>query len=250
MKKEITQKKQKGQAMVETALVLPLLIILLLGVGYFGSVITMQHNLTVAARYAARAVAVESTKDPKDRVWGTFFVRVTPKMFKDYAMRALPGFKENRISVQPIPVEVVLPFKDFGNTSSFTAINDYTYLYLISGEAHASSNNINKTGSNSVPELKSMKVGLGAVFYGIRLTYRLAELDWIARFLFRKKEGVTIDAISMMPAELPLRSGSLFGLHKVNSGLMDQNEGLFNIIRTDPNDPNAKSYVDLIPKNQ
>jgi Flp pilus assembly protein TadG len=247
MKRYFRDKRKTGQAMVETALVLPLLVLLLLGVGYFGSIITLQHNLTVAARYAARSVAIESTRDPTDRAFGTFFPKVNAGMFKNYAMRSLPGLNEKRLTVQPVDLNSLIPFKDFGSTSTMTEINGYTSIFLLSGTsaAHASSVTM---GGKMVTELQNMTVGLGVVFFGARLTYRLTELDWLARFLFRKKEGVTIDAVALMPAELPLRSGPT----RVNAGLMDINDGLFSIVRTDPNDPkdpNSGSYVDLIPPN-
>jgi hypothetical protein len=237
--------------MVETAIVLPLLVVLLLGVGYFGNIITMQHNLTVAARYAARAVSVESTRNPADRVSGNFFNTVNAEKFKNYALRALPGIDPNRLGVVPIPVDRVLPFKDFGSSSTLTAVNDYTYIYLLAGKVDRYSENIRTGGERFSSELINMDVGMGAVFYGARLTYRLTALDWIARFLFRKKEGVTIDAVSMMPAELPLRS---LNIKKVNAGLMDINSGLFKIVRTDPNDKKdenvKRNYVDLVPENE
>jgi len=53
--------------------------------------------------------------------------------------------------------------------------------------------------------------------------------------------------VSLMPAELPLRGGNILG---EKAGLMDINEGLFNIVRQDPNNPKNSSYVDLVPKDK
>ena len=65
MQKNLKQLKQKGQAMVETAIVLPLLVLLLLGVGYFGSVI-MTDALESQIQHAVRFQIEKIEQQEKD----------------------------------------------------------------------------------------------------------------------------------------------------------------------------------------
>ena len=237
------QKKQQGQAMVETAIMLPLLVMLLIGVGYFGSIITLQHNLSVAARYAARAVAIESSKDPMDRDNGTYLLKVGAKSFRDEALKALPGFDVSRLLAHPIHVDQIAYLADSVNKGRFEPIpqsGGFAFVYKLTGKVDGVSSTLS---GRPVGDLRGLSVGVGAIFYGVRLTYRLKELDWMAGFLFRKREGITIEGISMMPAELPLRSTG------GDYGLMDLNNGLFKIMTYNVRTKSpAHDYEDLIPE--
>lgn len=239
MNRNFRKKKQKGQAFVETALVLPLLVLLLVGVGYFGSVITLQHNLTVAARYAARAVAIESSRIPLERTEGSFVNRLSAKMFLDYAVRSVPHLDSDRIKVEPFPLDQLAIVKTTVSQGKFEPIptgKGFAYVYKLTGKANAYSTNLK---GEQVAQLSNMGVGVGAVFYGVKVTYELKELSWMARFLFRRS-NITLQASSMMPAELPLRSLLNSG---VSYGLMDINNDLFKLIRTNVrNDNVAKQY--------
>jgi Flp pilus assembly protein TadG len=63
MRKSISLKDQKGQSMVEFALVLPILALLLFGIIQFGIVFNNYITLTDATRAGARKAAV-SRRDP------------------------------------------------------------------------------------------------------------------------------------------------------------------------------------------
>jgi hypothetical protein len=56
------QQDEGGQALVEFALVLPMLVLLLLGVVYCGGLVLAQQSLAVSARHVARTVALEATR--------------------------------------------------------------------------------------------------------------------------------------------------------------------------------------------
>ncbi len=86
---KIKSKTKKGQALVETAIVVPLLTFLLVGIGYFGSLLTIQHNLTAAARYATRIVAMGSTQKNLDKEEGTYIVELDSDNFKKNAERSV-----------------------------------------------------------------------------------------------------------------------------------------------------------------
>lgn len=235
-------KKQKGQALVETAIMLPLLTMVLVGVGYFGTAITTQHNLSIASRYVARNVAIDSTIQPKDRTEGSFFKKLNQDALKKYALESLPGFDPARIKVEPVS-PTKLPVLQLGTGSIFRPIamsKGFAYAYTKEGRADAISTPHGTT--NPVSQLRGMKVGVGAVFFGVRISYRLKELDWMSNFLFKRKDGITLDSISFMPAELPLRTFERFGL-------MDINEGLYDVIRVDVRnsiDSKQAGYVDLV----
>lgn len=250
MEKKYLNKKQKGQAMVETAIMLPLLVLLLLGVGYFGSAITTLHNLSVAARYSARAVAIDSSMQMVDRTTGTYFIRLTDKTFKDFAMQSLPGFDPSRLKAQVIAPDQIASIMSTVKSGKLQVIPEskgYAYVYKKTGKADAVTTSLS---GNVVPQLRAMPVGIGCIFFGVRLTYRLKELDWLSKFLFKKKEGITIEAVSMMPAELPLRSIKGSG---TDFGLMNINEGIFKMMRVNvrnDNEAKAYGYEDLIKVGQ
>lgn len=245
--KLILKRKQNGQAMVETAITLPLLVFLLIAIGYFGSLITAMHNLSVAARYSARAIAMDSTKDPIDRISGKYFITMTEKKFKDFAVRALPGFNAERLSAKPLTVSQVAFLTGSvskGRLQPIPESKGYAFVYKLTGRADEVSTTLNGT---VVPQLRGYDVGVGNIFFGVRLTYDLKELNWLAGYLF-KREGIKIEAMSMMPAELPLRSVLDAG---VDYGLMNINSGIYKIIRVNVrNDNEARlyNYEDLISK--
>lgn len=89
-----------------------------------------------------------------------------------------------------------------------------------------------------------MPVGLGVIFFGVKITYELTELRPIAKFLFGKgKKQVPISAISLMPADLPLRSTNS------SYGLLDINSGIFRVLKVnvrDDNEASTNDYVDLV----
>jgi len=57
-------KNEKGQSLVEFALVLPVLMMILLGIIEFGWLFNAQITLTSAAREGARVYAIEGKVDP------------------------------------------------------------------------------------------------------------------------------------------------------------------------------------------
>lgn len=222
-------KTQKGQALLEFAIVSPLLLILLLGVGYLGHTITSQQNLNIAARFSARNVSIESTKSKFDRTSGAYVISLGKTKFLDFAKENLQGvLNTSQLDVSP-PIWPNLINLNLSNGSSFVpAITgiEYAYIYKKTGIVSADSQ-----AETVVPNLQNMKVGVGTLFFGARVTYNLKELDIIAKLGLQK--GLTIQASSIMPAELPLR-GTGFGL-------MDINPWIKEIINDDVNGVNYPS---------
>ncbi|MDB5095991.1 MAG: hypothetical protein JWM80_412 [Cyanobacteria bacterium RYN_339] len=56
-------RKRRGQALVEFALIAPLLVLMLAGIVYCGGLILAQENLTIAARSTARQMAMKATEN-------------------------------------------------------------------------------------------------------------------------------------------------------------------------------------------
>lgn len=243
--KKTFNKKQKGQAMVETAITLPLLVMLLMAVGYFGSMITTMHNLSAAARYAARAVAMDSSAKVTDRIAGTYFLSLTSGKIKEFAMQSLPGFDPSRLEVQPLNAEQIALLTISATKGSFLVIPEskgFAFVYKITDKAHIDSYDIK---GKPVRKLSSYEVGIGNIFFGVRLRYHLKEIDWFSKYLFQR-EGVKVEAVSLMPAELPLANPTSIGL---DYGIMDINRGIFNILRTNvtnKSEADRDEYLNLI----
>ena len=238
------KKKQEGQALVETALTVPLLIMMLLGVGYFGSAVTAMHNLSVAARYSARAVAMDSTRLVVDRTTGSYFLKLSGNKFKEFAMKSLPGFRADRLEATPLnaaQISALVASVTKGKLQPIPESKGFAFVYKMTGRADAVSTALS---GNVVSQLRGFDVGVGNIFYAVKLRYHLKEIDWIAKYLF-KKEGLKIEAISVMPAELPLRSMRDIGM---DYGLMNLNKGLFKIITTNVRAKNTSlyQYEDLV----
>ncbi|MFN8674657.1 MAG: TadE/TadG family type IV pilus assembly protein [Candidatus Sericytochromatia bacterium] len=240
------KRNKKGQALVETAIVVPLLTFLLVGIGYFGSLLTIQHNLTAAARYATRIVAMESTQKNLDKEEGTYFIELDEKTFKNYAEKTLQGFDTSRLKVEPLGITEMAMIRGSdlkGEILPIPVAKGYAFIYKYTGTAKANSNNVK---GDPVKSLLNIKVGVGNIFFAAKYSYRLTELNWMSKFLFQR-EGITINAVSVMPAELPLRGG----LTELDAyGLMNINKGIFDIIRFDVHPESAagkNQYDDLVP---
>jgi len=213
--------KQKGQAMLEFALVLPLLVVLLLAIGYFGHAVTTQQSLNMGTRAMARETSIESTKKADYRTNGSFVSenKVTKEYLKNLTEQYLSGADKDRIVISSPDVP-----SDLKPVSSGLFKDNFIFLY-------------SKKGSllTGLP-LTSSDAGVGVLFYGAKVSYQLKELDNIAK-LIGLRQGVTISATSLMPAELPLRGNGY--------GVIDMNPWISDIISEDVMD--SPNYKDLVP---
>ena len=88
--------------------------------------------------------------------------------------------------------------------------------------------------------LNALRFGLGAVYYGGTLEYRLRELEPISRFLFRTNPddpALRMRATVLMPAEAPLKGKGY--------GLLDLNPWMSQLLGENPE--TSSNYSDLIP---
>lgn len=214
---------QKGQAVVEMALVMPLLITLLLATGYFGHIVSAQQNLNAAARNAAREMAYESSQSENDRILGTYQLKATASNFEKKAEETLAQI----LGPSKLSVRSQTRFRHdinssaFGMMGRFEKINEQMHVYRLQEKFDILSifdeQPKDRNGSIPLNLREPLEFGVGAVFYGGTLMYALDELNPLARFIFRLDSDPTIQvgATALMPAELPLR-GTGYGLLELN----------------------------------
>lgn len=100
-------KSQKGQTLVETALILPILLMLLFGITDFGRVFHVYLTLDHAGREAAREASVGSD----DAVINLKIIDATSGLNKDkLGVSITPVGKVNRASGSEVTIELTYPF--------------------------------------------------------------------------------------------------------------------------------------------
>ncbi|MGV3526718.1 MAG: TadE/TadG family type IV pilus assembly protein [Candidatus Sericytochromatia bacterium] len=212
--------------MTEFAIVLPLLLVLMLAVGYFGHAIISLQNLNAAARSAARLMALASTETPDRRMRGSY--DATSEQFLSLARTQL----ENTVRPEQLTMRSETRLgHDYNSVlqleGEFSRLSNHRFAYVLQESVDATSFQYN----NPVPEdregnlpanLQNLRFGIGSVFYGGTLQYSLDELTPISRFLFRMRDepAIKMGATALMPAEMPLR-GAGYGLITVNPWLSE-----------------------------
>lgn len=232
---------QRGQALIEMGIVLPLLLVMMLAVGYFGHAMISLQNLNAAARSAAREMAVASTETPIRRLSGSY--SPDAQEFLDSARSYLAQIPAEQLLTKP-ETRLNHDYNAVLNLSGrFDRLSEHRFAYVLTETVDATSASYNSPApedrlGNAPANLQSLQFGIGALYYGGTLQYNLDELTPISRFIFRGQRDpvLRIGATSLMPAELPLR-GSGYGLMTLNPWLSD-------LIGTDVT--NNPDYPDLI----
>ena len=216
--------RERGQALVEMGVVLPLLLFLVMGVTYFGHATIALQNLNTGARSAARQMAMDSTATATLRRTGSY--DASPSAFLSLAQGNLSGIVyADQLQVKPTTRKTLDYQEDLGLSGSFVTQTQHRFVYSFQDNVSVSDlvSPLPQDLTGRVPtDLGSLRFGLGTVFYGGTLLYRLENLTPISRFLFRNKTDptLTMGATSMMPAELPLR-GAGYGLMNLNPWLSE-----------------------------
>lgn len=235
---------QRGQAMVEMGIVLPLLLVLMLAVGYFGHAVISLQTLNSGARAAAREMARESTGNSDLRMLGNY--ETSPERFLELARTYLNGrVKSEQLRVRE-QTDLRYNYKEvLGLKGEFNKLSEQRYVYLLSEKVNANDSAYNDPAprdlkGKSPQNLNALNFSLGVVFYGSTLQYRLEELTPLSRFIFQNSDdpAIRIGATALMPAELPLR-GSGYGLLATNPWLSE-------IVSQSVD--NKEVYPDLIPE--
>lgn len=246
MKKRIIHptQNQGGQALLEFAILGSLLISIFLAVGYIGFAVTTQQRLHVAARFAAREMSKESTTRSNHRATGGYITqRATKERFEQLALQNLNG-QINPLWLSSLAKakfnQTLVEINRFlGENSKFQSVNTTSWLYThsetiphINQLVSPAPTDINGDSPNS---LTNLHFGVGALYFGNSLTYRLNAMAPIARYFGIK--NMVIKATSLMPAELPLRGST----GTAEYGLLALNPWIARIVQEDIN-----SYPDLI----
>ncbi|MGE3728386.1 MAG: TadE family protein [Candidatus Sericytochromatia bacterium] len=239
------RQQEKGQALVELAIVFPLLLVLMLAVGYFGHAVSAQQNLNTAARSAARQMAIDSTSTALRRTLGNY--SPDAEIFLELASKDLQSLlRKNQLLVRNQTFIGHDYNQIFDLDGQFERLNEQRFFYALRETVDGTSSAYNspspKDRNGKTPEnLRSLEMGIGALYYGGTLQYRLDELNPISRVIFQLDSDPTIriGATALMPAELPLRGGSY--------GLLSLNPWIGKLVGEDVK--TSPDYPDLIGNN-
>ena len=131
----------------------------------------------------------------------------------------------------------------FSLQGRFERLSEHRFLYrlqqTIDGTAPEYNSPTPRDRKDQVPAtLQKLEMGLGVLYYGGTLQYRLDELNPISRLIFQWDSDPTIriGATALMPAELPLRGRG--------SGLLELNPWIGRIAAEDVS--SSTDYPDLI----
>lgn len=105
-------KSQKGQSLVETALIIPILLMLLFGIVDFGRILHVYLILDHAGREAARSVSIdENIVNAKAEVYSKFMTSKLIKDNSDSRLEILIEVKDDPIRVGIKDANVKLTYK-------------------------------------------------------------------------------------------------------------------------------------------
>ncbi|MEZ0374953.1 MAG: TadE/TadG family type IV pilus assembly protein, partial [Candidatus Sericytochromatia bacterium] len=177
--------------MIEMAIVLPLLLVLMLAVGYFGHAVISLQTLHSGSRSAARTMALESTETPDRRRNGSY----------DPAPEHFLALSQDFLAASVRPAQLVSRPEtrlshDYNQVLGLEGRferpgeSQHRFVYTLSETIDATSSSYNTPApedikGNPPANLRSLGVGLGAVYYGGTLEYSLDELTPLSRFIFR-----------------------------------------------------------------
>ena len=169
---------EKGQALVEFAIAVPVLLLFMIGVGYIGNLLLAKQELHTTGYYLARALSLQAMHDPQDRIYARFLKQSVYLENWLSKTKVVQAWKKRRgsFSIHPIVLK--------RETPHLRKISDHIWLW--------------KTQKTIVkPALPfSITVGVGTLFYGQQLSYAPP----------RTLSAVRVHTQSVMPTELPLKS--------------------------------------------
>jgi hypothetical protein len=223
-----TKRGQKGQAILEAALILPLLVFMLLAMGFFGFAMVERQNTIVAARFAARETSMAAMRGWEDKYWGkgTMMEAALSKTKETAAKTALPG---RTVKVAPPD------WRSFTSTVRPATIYQQVPLgpYAM---AFVASKRLTPTDETGKPAGSPFDAGIGFVLYGQKVVSNASWLNESGKALDESRKmlpgssreklwnGFGLEAEAYMPSELPLYLKSPKGSY----GLLDLNPWMKN----------------------
>lgn len=191
---------ESGQALVEFAFIVPLLVLTLAGIVYIGTMVVTQQTLATSARHVARTAAIDSTgKTLKAGKFTEAGAGVMDAALRDSASGS-KGITRRKVS--------------WGTIDSLDRGSGR--LESIGQNAAA----LTRTGSIQIAG-KSYKVGIGVYYHGVTLQDDYRGLAGLGTFIGAAAPKIT--ATSVMPQELPPRGPK-------NTGILDMNTWIQNIL--------------------
>jgi Flp pilus assembly protein TadG len=139
-----TSRSSDGQALVEFAIILPLILLVVLGLIEFGILFYNKAMVTNASREGARAGIVHRT-DPISGAYTPLSKANIEKVVQDYLASKLITFNKASVPIiDPNPTSGDTPFN--GGSGSVDVFVRYTHTYLIAGKFLGLGNGIQLTG--------------------------------------------------------------------------------------------------------
>ncbi|GEM_PF-1166925 len=223
-----TERGQRGQALLEAALILPFLVFMLLAMAFFGFAMVERQNTIVAARFAARETSMAAMRGWEDKFWGkgTMMEAVLAKTKETAAKTALPGrtvkvappdWRKFVTTVRPAPMYRQVP------------LGPYAMAFVASKQ-------LTPTDETGKPAGSPFDAGIGFVLYGQKVVSNASWLNESGRTLDEARKsmpgssrekiwsGFGLEAEAYMPSELPLYLKSPKGSY----GLLDLNPWMKN----------------------
>lgn len=202
--------RESGQALVEFALVVPLLLLILGGVIYCGIMVVYQEKLAVASRHVARKMALDSVERGLSRgKAGPGSATVRDQAMKEAGVNG-KEFRASGVNWSAIGRETG------SRPGSVRKINANTGVFQATRKGVALKDLGGRTGG------KPATFGIGVVFHGVTITRDMKDLQGIGNLA---KIGVPgISATSIMPAELPPKG------ERGVPGVLDMNPWISDIV--------------------
>lgn len=205
-----TKQRQEGQAIVEAGLLIPLLVFMLVAVGFLGFAIYERQNVLIAARFAAREASMNALASAASKLTGAGLVQVnTPEARAGYARMVLGSKRHVTASTPAWRYEHAVSHKNLLPVPVGTLARAYV--------------------------AKKGKFGIGFIMYGQRLSSKGNWLDALGSGANESSklvsdrpskiwDGVGVKAEAYMPGELPIHAPGI-GLLELNSWIKDDLAG-------------------------
>jgi len=223
-----TSRGERGQAILEAALVLPLLVFMLLAMAFFGFAMVERQNTIVAARFAARETSMNAMRGWEDKYWG-----------KGAMMEAALSSTKEKAAKTVLPGRTVKVAAPDWNAFTRTVRPQTIYKQVPLGPyamAFVASKRLTPTDETGKPVGSPFDAGIGFVLYGQKVVSNANWLNETGRALNESRKllpgssreklwnGFGLEAEAYMPAELPLYLKSPKGSY----GLLDLNPWMKN----------------------
>jgi hypothetical protein len=204
--------RRPGQALVEFAFILPMLVLMLAAIVYLCGLVVAQQSMAVAARSAARSMALDATAQGLRNAAGRGGV-ARPAVGTAAMQASLPGAA---VRMAGVTWASLGPIRGGPYAASFLKTN--SRISLGSGEYGQAAIGCALYGATVTRDLRSNLTPIG------QLAATMSPREGLARRLLP-----SLSATSVMAAELPIR-GTMSGAQ----GILDSNTWITKIVSRPP----------------